>query len=285
MNKTATLMGYEHRIQRVLDHIAAHPGQDHSLDGLAEIACFSPYHFHRIYRAIMRETVLDTLRRQRLHGAAAALLQAEDSLEQIARQAGYGSLAAFSRAFLAAYGIAPGAYRSQGLLVVPSPYQPVEDDPMSYSAEIRTTPTRHVARIAHKGDYQKIGTAFDKLAAWAGARNLFSPDSLMIGIFYDDPDGVPLDDLRSFACLTVPQETPTGGEVDSGYIEGGKFAVVRHKGPYAELPKAYAWLFREWLVKSGQETADAPCFEIYLNDPSSLPPAEWLTDIYLPLKG
>jgi AraC family transcriptional regulator len=285
MNKQVTLIAYEHRIRRVLTHIAAYPSLDHSLDSLAEIACFSPYHFHRIYRAIMRETVTDTLRRQRLHGAASALLEGTLPLETIAQEAGYGSLAAFSRAFQANYGIAPGAYRTQGLLVHPSSTQSLEDATMSYSVDIRTAPAHPVARIAHQGDYQKIVGAFDKLAAWAGANQHFGPDSLMIGIFYDDPDSMPLDQLRSHACLTVPAGTPVSGEVDSGEIPGGRFAVVRHKGPYAELPKAYAWLFRDWLVTSDEEAGDAPCYEVYLNDPSSLPPAEWLTDIHLPLKG
>lgn len=285
MNKQVTLIAYEHRIQRVLKHIAAYPSQDHSLDSLAEIACFSPYHFHRIYRAIMRETVTDTLRRQRLHAAAGALLESNQPLEAVAQLAGYGSLAAFSRAFQSSYGIAPGAYRTQGALVHPSPYQSVEETTMSYSVDIRTAPAHHVARIAHSGNYQQIGGAFDKIAAWAGANNLFGPDSLMIGVFYDDPDSVALDKLRSHACLTVPPATPVTGEIDLGTIPGGKFAVVRHKGPYAELPKAYAWLFQEWLVKSAEEADDSPCYEVYLNDPSSLPPAEWLTDIHLPLKG
>ncbi len=49
------------------------------------------------------------------------------------------------------------------------------------------------------------------------------------------------------------------------------------------MPAAYRWLFAEWLVKSGREPADAPCFEEYLNDPRETPPTELLTDIFLPL--
>ena len=43
------------------------------------------------------------------------------------------------------------------------------------------------------------------------------------------------------------------------------------------------WLYKEWLPQSGEEPADRPCFEEYLNNPRELPPAEWLTDICLPL--
>ena len=38
------------------------------------------------------------------------------------------------------------------------------------------------------------------------------------------------------------------------------------------------------IVDPGEEPADAPCLELYLNDCRSLPPAEWLTEILLPLQ-
>jgi AraC family transcriptional regulator len=60
--------------------------------------------------------------------------------------------------------------------------------------------------------------------------------------------------------------------------------VLHHKGPYAELERAYAWLYGTWLPQSGEEAADRPVFEEYLNNPRALPPQEWLTDICLPLQ-
>ena len=62
-------------------------------------------------------------------------------------------------------------------------------------------------------------------------------------------------------------------------------ASVLHKGPYAELERAYRYLFREWLPDSGYEAADFSCFEEYLNDPRETPPGELLTRVHLPLKG
>ena len=66
-------------------------------------------------------------------------------------------------------------------------------------------------------------------------------------------------------------------------LPGGRAAVARHRGPYAELEAAYAWLYRDWLPASGQEPADHPCFELYLNDPRRTAPADLLTDVCLPL--
>ena len=73
------------------------------------------------------------------------------------------------------------------------------------------------------------------------------------------------------------------GDVRLLDLAGGRHAVLVHKGPYAELHKAYNWLFGTWLPASGEEPADRPCFEEYLNDPQQVPPEEWLTAINLPL--
>jgi AraC family transcriptional regulator len=65
---------------------------------------------------------------------------------------------------------------------------------------------------------------------------------------------------------------------------GGDYAVLRHKGPYADMRAAYVWMFGTWLPQSGREPADAPVLEEYLNNPRDTPPTELLTDFYLPLK-
>ena len=60
--------------------------------------------------------------------------------------------------------------------------------------------------------------------------------------------------------------------------------MLLHVGPYAELERAYAWLYREWLPSSGEDPADAPCVEEYLNDARTTPPPELRTEIWLPLQ-
>src|ERR1700751_3203162 len=55
MNKLQTLASYENRLSRVVDHIYAHLDDDIRFDDLAEVACLSPYHWHRIYAAIRGE--------------------------------------------------------------------------------------------------------------------------------------------------------------------------------------------------------------------------------------
>src|SRR5688572_18326452 len=99
--------GYSERIQRVVDYLAEHLDKELDLETFARVACFSPYHFHRIYRGLLGETVTETVRRLRLQRAAIDLLDRELSIDRVAGRAGYASQAAFTRAFCAEYGEPP----------------------------------------------------------------------------------------------------------------------------------------------------------------------------------
>jgi AraC family transcriptional regulator len=282
MTKPLTILDYSRRIERVVDHIAAHLDEPLDLERLAAVACFSPYHFHRIYRAVTGETVAEALRRLRLNRAAGDLVDGHPAIARIARRAGYGSVAAFARAFRAGYGIAPAAYRRQGRLVLPSPV-PTATETAMYDVSIRELQPVRLTALRHAGSYLEIGTTFERLFAWAAGRGLMGPQSRAIGVYYDDPEGTPAQALRSDAGISVGPDVALDDGLRIVEVPGGRHAVLHHRGPYAELNKAYRWLYREWLPKSGEQCADRPIFEEYLNNPRTLPPEQWLTDICLPL--
>ena len=282
MTKPLTVLDYSRRIERVVAHIGEHLHDSLDLDRLAAVACFSPFHFHRIYRAMTGETAADTLRRLRLHHAAAELVQGEAPIPALARQAGYRSNAAFTRAFGASYGISPSAYRRAGRLVPPAPAA-TETETAMYDVSIRELQPARLTALRHAGSYLEIGTTFERLFVWAIGRGLMGPQTRAIGVYYDDPDGVAAKNLRSDAGLVIGPEVAVDGDLRIVEVPGGRHAVLHHRGPYAELNKAYRWLYREWLPRSGEQCADRPVFEEYLNNPRTLPPEQWLTDICLPL--
>lgn len=277
---------YAARIARAMALIAARPADPPTLEELAGAAAFSPFHFHRVYRAIAGETPAETAARARLTGAAVALLKGRARVAEVAKQSGYGSQAAFTRAFRAAYGIPPAAYRARGGLGFPVRPATQDEESIMFEVEIRPVPALRLATLRHAGPFDGIGAAFDRLMAWGGGRGLLGPATRFVALYLDDPRSVAPAALRSDAGFTVPPGVPGEGEVR--IVETPAFARVaalRFKGPYAELERAYSWLYGAWLPGSGEEPADAPVMEEYLNDCRSLPPAEWLTDILLPLKG
>lgn len=282
MTKPETRMDYGRRIARVTDHIAENLDENLSVERLAEIAFFSPFHFHRIYREATGETLADTVRRLRLHRAAVELTRDETPLPRVAKRAGYGTLAAFSRAFAADYGVPPGAYRLRGKLLPPNPKKP-QAMTADYRVEIAPFAGARLAAIEHRGDYQKIGNAFAQVQIFFAANGL--PLTRSFGIYFHDPESVPEHELRAEAGLATDAQIPPHEKIREVKIPAMRCASVLHKGPYADLERAYRHLFRDWLPESGYEAADFSCFEEYLNDPREVPPTEWLTRVHLPLKG
>ena len=284
--QTTRTNDYAMRLERVFRWLADHLDEGVDLATLADVACLSPFHFHRIYHSMQGETVTETVRRLRLHRAAVELITGELPVQRVARRAGYGSQEAFTRAFKAAYGVPPARYRAS---FVPIPTAGTREDAMetttTYQATIRDSATIRVAALPHRGDYQTIGTTFERLGALAGAQNLFGAASRSFGIYYDDISVVPRDALRSDACLTAPDGWTPEGELELREIRGGRYAVTLHVGPYAELERVYKWLYGTWLAESGEEPADAPCIEEYLNDARTVPPTELRTEIWLPLRS
>ncbi|MGA2877706.1 MAG: GyrI-like domain-containing protein [Bryobacteraceae bacterium] len=273
--------GYAERVQRVVDYLAEHLDEALDLEALARVACFSPYHFHRIYRALLGETVSDTVRRLRLHRAAIDLLDRDLSIERAARRAGYASQAAFTRAFRAEYGRPPARYL--GARRVAQFDQ--EGNPSMYKVETITLPRIRVAAIHHRGDYQLTSKVFERLMTVAATTGLLTPDTRSIGVFYDDPASVPEVELRAAACITVPDHWAPSGELTEAHIEGGRYARIVHTGPYTELKTAYDWLYQTWLPNSTEEPCDLPCIEEYLNNPRQVPAKDLETAVMMPLVG
>lgn len=153
-----------------------------------------------------------------------------------------------------------------------------------YDVTFRDYPRTRLVALRHVGPYDKISGAFQQIIDWAEPRDILRRGANCIGIFYDDPQIVGADQLRSDACLPLPAGAFVEGRMHELTIGPARCAVVRHKGPYAELPRAYRWLFGTWMPASGFVRDDQPCFEEYLNDPMTVPPTEWLTDIHIPLR-
>lgn len=273
---------YEDRLRRVSAYIHDHLDEELDLDRISGIACLSPHHWHRVYRAVQGETMAATVKRLRLHRAAGDLVQTGLNVEEIARRSGYPNLQSFNRIFKSVYGMPPARYRREGshTLLQSATEKGLAD---MYDVTITTLPTNDLIAVPHKGSYMGIGKAFESLFGTLYARGLFRPGMQMIGIYLDDPSLVPAEDLRSFACVSAGEDISADAPLVRQHLDGGTYAVLRHKGPYADMHLAYQWLYESWLPASGREIRDTVMFERYINNPRDVPPTELLTDIHLPL--
>lgn len=290
---TSTWESYQARLNRVLVYMESRLDEPLELQDLAAEACFSPYHFHRIFTGMVGESIAVHLRRLRLERAAHRLAFTEQTVTDIALAAGYERTEAFIRAFGRLFGMPPGEYRRAakagagvGKAVRPKKGNPAragKGDAMM-DVEIRNVEPMRVAFVRHVGPYEQCGKAWDSLCGWADPRRLLRKETMFIGIGHDDPKVTPPEKVRYDACVTVGPDVEGEGPVGVKDVGGGEYAVAVHKGPYDGLEEAYAWLCGVWAPGAGREIRAEPALEVYLNHPDSTPPEDLLTAIHMPLE-
>jgi len=297
--RTVTLQDYKRRLLRVLAHIQQHLDDELGLKELAGLACFSPYHFHRIFKGMVGESVKEHIRRLRLERAASRLKLSTAPVTDIAFDAGYESHEAFTRSFRAVFGASPTQFRSSTKSRITttvrsglhyragkpmSDFKATQPGGKSMKVKIEYKEPIRVAFMRHVGPYDEVGATWDKLLPRLGKEGLLGGDALILGICHDDPEVTPPEKIRYDACVTVDERFVPEGEIGVQVIPGGEYAVTTHFGPYQKLGDTYTRLLGQWLPRSGRELRSTPCFEVYLNDPQSTEPEDLLTDIYAPLQ-
>ena len=287
---------YHARLQRVSDHIHDHLDQPLNLAQLAELGCLSPHHWHRIYASFFGETMAVTVKRLRLQRAAGDLAQTTLPVLQVAKRSGYPNVQSFTRTFSDAYGLPPIQYRARGPHVqftqkIHLEHSTPDHRDGAFAVHLTHIDAFGVLGVPHKGPYMEISKSFTTLYGWLAARDISGHGLRCVGIYFDDPFSVAETALRSLACV-VPDaasrrlfsQLPTAPPLQHTTVAGGRYAVLRYQGPYASMHAAYQWLFGHWLPNSGEQAADSPVFEDYLNSPLDTAPADLLTDIYMPLR-
>ena len=294
-----TQQSYIARMVNVVNYIQQNLDNELTLEELAQQANFSSYHFHRIFSGMLGESVKELVRRLRLERAAIELQTSTTSILDIALRAGYESDMAFSRAFKTRAGLLPSKFRKSELARFPclslssvryvtnehiSSFEPFIDKELNMKVMIKQVDEILVAYVAHQGPYNECGHAWDTLLGSLAPMGLLGGDAKMIGVSYDDPEVVAPELLRYEACVSVDKAFSTADEINFKTIDSGRYAVTTHIGSYETLNETYQKFFGQWLSQSDYESADTPCYEIYLTDPESTEPEDLVTDIYLPLK-
>jgi AraC family transcriptional regulator len=288
MNTTRSRDVYIDRMHRVTEHIDQHLDQFLDLESLAEVAHFSPFHFHRLFSALMGETLGAYLRRRRCEVAATRLLaQPKLSVLQIALGVGFGSAEAFTHAFGARFGCSPTTWRLQqaaARAAIGNPDQTNSKPDQAERQETRNndvpktpaeTPMRvevlerkptPIAYLRHVGPYgQPIGIFWQtKVYPWMVTNGLLGQPRY--GISHDDPSVTSPEHCRYDAGCEIPANVLAGGNAHRTTIPGGKYAALSFKGIVADFEPAWDRLLRDWLPTSGLQLDSRPMFEYYPTD-------------------
>jgi len=283
--KTSTREEYLKRVNVVVDYINNHLDEELDLQKLAEMSNLSTYHFHRIMKAFLGETLGAYIIRVRLETAVRLLRYTDLPVEQIAYSVGYEMPSSLSKSFKQFYDITPLEYRNNKNFVIMKPVQ-LNPDLNLKSPKVIDIETKKAIYIRLTGAYSELDFcgAWGKLWAYVKENKLFSAGIEHISIYHDDPKVTNSEKLRTDVCLVLPKPAEPKGEIGVKEIAGGKYAVFLYQGPYTNLGIVYDTIFAKWLPDSGYELRNAPLYEKYINDPSRTEEAKLKTEIYIPLQ-
>lgn len=292
--KPSTERDYHRRIARVVEAILADPGAPHTLDSLAEVAHLSPFHFHRIYRALTGESVVETVQRVRLARAAHRLTVADDPVGDVAANVGYESPQAFSRAFRGFAGVSPSVFQMRQKRLTtpwadaapPAAVGPLPKRPDAPYVELVELAPFDVICLRHHGPPATISQTFRTLRMlWqqlAGDATAGRYDGPTIGICSGDSEDP--GNFSYLAGIIPPAPIKPAGALETVRVEGGLYAAHRLIGPYELIASTFQALFGGWLPNSGYEPADRPALEFYRNQPSPDLRHGRVTDLMIPLR-
>ncbi|QWH18209.1 AraC family transcriptional regulator [Bacillus mycoides] len=285
---------YLRRIYKVQDYIESNINDSLSIEDLANVAGFSKFHFHRIFKGMMDEPLSRYVNRLKLERATHLLTYRMDmTVTDIAYHYGFTDSAVFSRAFKSQYGVSPSHYRnhnSKNCKDVREGSQYNVGKKVRGEVEIVTADNVNVAYIRHVGTYKDLAIDFpkmiEKLFHYASEQNYHVfEDTNVLTIYHDHHEFTEDYHLRTSLCIKIPDEVVEGNsEIGLMTIPSGKYAVGHFEILQDEYKGAWNFLYGEWLPNSGYKPRDSYPFEVYRNDPRQHPENKHIVDIYVPIE-
>lgn len=285
---------YLQRIYKVQDYIESNINGSLSIEELADVAGFSKYHFHRIFKGIVDEPLSRYVNRLKLERATHLLTYRPDmTITDIAYHYGFTDSAVFSRTFKNYYSVSPSQYRNHNSknckdVDVYSQYN--ECKKVRGDVEIVTEDNIDVAYIRHIGTYKELAIAFpkmiEKLFYYATEQNYHVfEEAKVLTIYHDHHEFTEDYHLRTSLCITIPNGSAVGtSDIGIMVIPAGKYAVGHFEISQDEYKGAWDFLYGEWLPNSGYKPRDSYPFEVYKNDPKQHPEKKHKVDIYVPIE-
>jgi AraC family transcriptional regulator len=288
---------YARRINRVIDYLRGNLDRQVKLEELAKVACFSEFHFHRIFGAISGETLNNFTNRLRLEKAARLLRYSDQNLIDIALECGFSSSATFSRTFRSGYDTSPSQFRKNGEikkskickeLFPQDTYglpMSAEEKRAAFSVRLIDIPERQVAyiRVTNAFELDRVLAALKTVIEWAKSQDIFS-QGILFGMTVDDPHVTPKHLYRYEVCLasSFPFECMEG--MSKLKMPAMRYAVLEVSGDIHKVATAWDYLYRDWLINSAYEPEHAPALEVFLDKESATDWSHFELELCLPIR-
>ena len=279
-------------INQALNYIYQNLDKNLTVTEIAEHCCFSKYHFNRLFKAVVGESIYAFIKRMKLERAAFQLKTArQPSITEIASAAGYSS-SNFAVAFRQHFGLTPRDFCQSGQTLQAEPFARV----FAHVASLKKSEAAFAAldsriKLLHLPAMILIYKRFignysrDLPAAWEGfcqdltTRGLLTNPPHFIGISYDDPLLTAADRCIYDMCLAAPEAVGP----DTQKLAAGLYACYEFHDCLPQMMLTFNELFLLWLPFCRYSLDDRASLEIYHS--AVEPDGRIRADICLPIRN
>ena len=296
---------YHKRISSAMDYIQLNIQSDLNLESIAKAAHLSPFHFHKLFKLIVGETVADYSRRIKLEKAAGLFFyQKKLPITDVAMELGFSSSQNLAKSFKQHFNLTPteiknlstkdeltrliqknrktGNASAEGSTYTTAPTsnlmeaENMKPQVATPASEIETLKLniaefeqRHLIYKRLIGEYGVgVQEAFTELSQFVSTREITRLEPVYI--IWDNPEITPVEKCRTDVCITLKEQIKETAPYNTQTIPAGKYAFIRtllkQEGEYKQ---AWEQLFNE-ILNSGYQLNDAPCFKILHEEGSEL---------------
>ncbi|NER14626.1 helix-turn-helix domain-containing protein [Leptobacterium flavescens] len=302
--KKLTESYYVNRINVVINYIEQNLDNDLSLKVVSEVACISPYHFHRIFSLVCKETIHQFVNRKRIEKITSLIINRKEiSLKEVSLKYGFDNATSFSRAFKAYYGMSASAFKknSEGSFNrIKKQKSKICKETITLEKyicdveEIRQWSKQHariemsllteqkIAYIRHKGSFDKVINSFIELRQRAEPLGLLEKDVKWLMLIHDNPAITEERLITQSACIKIDDGVSLSSDISKMSIPRGKYL----KGEFEIYEKDFkrAWdAMSVWMIDNNCVAGDGYYFELFHTNSLFTPNEKHRVDIFIPL--
>jgi AraC family transcriptional regulator len=276
-----------------------------SLEKVSELAAYSPFHFHRIFRLITGETLQNYIIRKRIEKSAFYLAVKKNIiLKDIYLELGFSNHSTFNKTFKKYYGKSPSEFRKSA----PEKFHKIQLKQskngqidavfqqyicnienllnwttMNLKIKVTHLPEMNLAAVMSLG-IANVEPSFNILIDWAKEKRLFPKENVkMISVYHDSFKVTPPDKVRIHACMLLDEQLKQQeGQVFPETIEAGKFIIGSGEVTLNDFEQCWVSLFL-WMNENNYSVRKAFPFEIYHTNFKEHPEGKMLVDFCIPI--
>ncbi|MDD9933560.1 MAG: helix-turn-helix domain-containing protein, partial [Myxococcales bacterium] len=230
-------------VRECLDHIEPHLREPIDVATLASRAGYSPWHFQRLFQALVGDSIASYVRRRRLSEASRRLLRSEARVIEIAFEYRFKSHEAFTRAFKRQFTVSPAEYRALGQDRAQCPAAAPDRESLALDRHIQPAIVieRELRMVGISGRFHRIRTGAYDGALIGGLWSAFSRhrgdvknqhEDTALGIVRPIPESESADDTEALYTAGMQVPATMGNPDHFAHVElpPATYAVFEHHG-------------------------------------------------------